>query len=93
MSSGQRAMAWGLLFPDTEQGKRSDLLKLGVATGLETKQVEPPHKVRLSQARTVLKFTPEAVPIVMSGAISLDTAYVDAKRLRERAELELTRPA
>ena len=36
----------------------------------------------VSMARTVLRFTPEAVANVMSGASSLDKAYEAAKYLR-----------
>lgn len=45
----------------------------------------------ISHARTVLRFTPEAVPVIMSGAISLDAAYQEAKAVKDRSETEEAR--
>jgi hypothetical protein len=61
MTKSQKAMAMAMLFPETEQGKRTDL------TGSKNEQV---HKGYLSMARTVLNTLPETARNVLGGTPS-----------------------
>ena len=74
---GQKAMAFAMQFPNTQQGKRNDLLKNLTSSHKGT------EKVYVSQARYVLRNSPmvegERYPRrcldVMNGLISLTEAY------------------
>ena len=90
MTKGQLAMAWAQVYPEAKIGRPKKSEAAGGEKGVAPTPLRP-EKETLSHARTVLKFTPEAVPVVMSGAIGLDAAYETAKGYRERAELESTK--
>ena len=77
MSKGQRAMAVALIYPDTEQGKKSD-----DETSSVTEEVAPS---RLSYARTIIKYAPDLAANVLAGSASLDEAYKTAREVKRGA--------
>lgn len=72
MSKGQRAVAVAKLIP-AQQGKK---------TSSEMKEVSATH---ISRARTVLTHAPELSDSVLTGSLSLDKAYEQAKLRKEAA--------
>ena len=62
MTKGQRAMAMAIIYPEAEKGGRGQ--KSSIPEGFRASTSE----AFVSMARTVVKFTPEAVANVMSGA-------------------------
>jgi hypothetical protein len=82
MTKGQRAMAVAMIYPDDRKGGRgkSDTRKYAETSQLSMRLVQ--------QARTVLRHTPDATPLVISGALSLDMAYKNAQDLVRAAEGE-----
>jgi hypothetical protein len=76
LTVGQRAMLLAMLYPDPEKGGRgkNSLLNLEFSG------------MRLSQARTVLRYAPDLLDPVRSGAMSLNKAYEEARIRKGRAE-------
>jgi len=75
MTKGQRAMCVAMIQPEGQQGKRG--------TSLISNEVSGGY---VRQARTVLRWAPELVQNVLSGAVSLDAAYEDAKDRKLKSE-------
>lgn len=69
LSKGQQAMATAMLYPHGQQGHRSDL------NGTSTSNLGKLSHEILRKARTIVNNAPDLAPIVLSGAMSLDTAY------------------
>ena len=65
MTKGQRTMAVAKIYPEPEKGGR----------GKKASVSKEFSGARVSQARTVLKYTPELAGGVLIGAGSLDEAY------------------
>ena len=63
LTTGQKAMAVAIAYPDAQQGKRNDL------TSFNLKEVDGINQGRLSHARKILRLTPLQVPKVMSGEL------------------------
>jgi hypothetical protein len=82
MTKGQRAMAVAMIYPEPEKGGRGKKLN-----PLISKEF---NAGALSQARTVLKHTPECAKYVLSGnpPTPLSAAYVDACRVRDNVGTE-----
>jgi hypothetical protein len=72
MTKGQPAMVVAMVIP-LQQGKKK--------TSSETEEVS---SALISNARTVLRHTPDAAPLVLSGALSLDMAYKNARDCQAR---------
>ena len=77
MTKGQLAMAVAMIYPDTEQGKKSD-----DETSSVTEEVAPS---RLSYARTVLTYAPDLAANVLTGSASLDDAYKTMREVKRGA--------
>lgn len=75
LSKGQRAMATAKIYPEPEKGGRGK--NCSVAEGFS--------KNHLSKARTVLNHAPELADSVLTGSLSLDKAYEQAKFRKEAA--------
>jgi hypothetical protein len=73
LSKGQRAMVTAMIYPDSEQGKRT--------TSVKNTEVSDSY---LSKARIVLKHTPDAAQTVVSGAVKLADAYDAAIETRDK---------
>jgi hypothetical protein len=91
MTKGQRAMAVAMMYPKGRQGQRTDIRNADGSTSGKIPEVAEVDPSYIGRARTVLKFTPEVAPQVLSGALMLDSAYTDAKVRKERSELESTK--
>jgi len=74
MSKGQRAMVVAQACLVSKQPQREAGAQHGVSAS------------RIAQASTVIKHAPELVNLVVSGAISLDDAYADARARKAKAE-------
>ena len=74
LNTGQKAMAWVLLYP----GKEKTGPKTGNNLYSENTNTDPSRDYK-SKARFVQKWAPDQVPLVMSGAIFLSAAYETAK--------------
>jgi hypothetical protein len=76
MTKGQRAIATAMIYPEAEKGGRGKkaVLNTEFSSG------------NLSHARTVLRHTPDAAALVLTGALSLDAAYKNAQDLLRAAE-------
>ena len=74
-TKGQKAMSYAVMFPKGEQGKRNDLLiKL---TSDKDKDPTASEKIMISQARTIIKYTPELQNNVLTAAMGLNEAMPD----------------
>ena len=60
LTSSQKAMAYAMLYPDREPGKRTDLLA-------NAKRLTPTEQVNASRARFILKHAPETAKLVRDG--------------------------
>jgi hypothetical protein len=78
MTKGQQAMVTAMIYPEPEKGGR----------GKNRNEKLQFSKMHLSRARAVLQHTPDAAPLVISGAMSLDAAYKLAQDFKLRAEGE-----
>jgi hypothetical protein len=74
-------MLIAMLYPDPEKGGRGKNSKLNLEFS----------GMRLSQARTVLRYAPDLLDPVRSGAISLNNAYEEARIRKGRAETHESR--
>jgi hypothetical protein len=83
MTKGQRAMATAILFPDARKGGRGHK---------NVSKTEGFKSGYISEARTVLKYTPEVAKSVLVGTKRLDEAYEEAKLLKERNDQLPARP-
>jgi len=77
MKKSAQAIAIAMMYPETEQGKRS--------TSLKIKEVNSGY---ISMARLVLRYQPALADGVLAGDESLTAAYEDAKLERHRIETE-----
>src|SRR5262245_31292829 len=75
MTKGQQAMATAMIFPDPEKRGR------GNKKSLLSKEFS---QARISQARTVLKYTPEDAKNVLAGTVQLNEAYNEAQLVKSR---------
>ena len=71
-------MATAMVWPEPTSYRR------GGANLTEAVGLAGPSPQYVSYARTVLRFAPEAVALIMAGALTLDAAYQDAKVYRLR---------
>jgi hypothetical protein len=71
MTKGQKAMAVAVLYPDSQQGKRTSLKINEVSGGY------------VRQARTVLRYAPEYKAAVLAGGKKLSDAYDEAVKRRD----------
>jgi hypothetical protein len=88
LTVGQRAMLMAVLYPDPEKGgkgRNSLLSKEFNVARLEF------SGSRLSQARTVLRYAPDLLDPVRSGAMALNAAYEQARIRKGRAETHESR--
>jgi hypothetical protein len=77
MTKSQRAMATAMLSPEPGRGGR----------GKKNSKLNLEFSIQyISQARTVLKWTPEIAAAVLAGTKPLNEAYEEAKALKERAD-------
>jgi hypothetical protein len=74
MTKGQRAMAVAMLYPKTQYGKEGQIRK-NCRFGARY----------LDFGRNILAYAPDFIPNVLTGAISLDDAYTEAKWRRDAA--------
>ena len=82
LSSSQKAMAYAMLYPDGEPGKRTDLLA-------NAKRLTPTEQVNASRARFILKHDSESAKLVRDGHpdYPLSATYDAVKKVvKERAE-------
>lgn len=84
LSKGQQAMALAMLFPKSQQGKRTDL----DPTSEFNSEVSGRY---IRQARTVLRVSKTLATEVMAGGKSLPVAYADAREIRDRRKELLAR--
>lgn len=82
LTKGQRAMALARLYPEPEKGGR------GKTNSLLSKEFSG---ARISQARTVLAWSPQVAAAVLAGTKSLNDAYGEALKAREDLDSEATR--
>ena len=82
MSKGQLAMAIAKLYPESDKsypGKRATTTEML----LENKSISG---AILSQARTMLKWTPQVANQVLAVERPLNDAYQEAQKVKERSE-------
>ena len=82
MTKGQRAMAVAMMFPDSEQGKKTTSLKINEVSG-----------GYIRQARAVISSAPELVESVLNGARPLNDAYDEAKKRRDAGNSDIEKLA
>jgi len=88
MTKAARAMAVAMVYPEGERGKRNDLLNYSTSADFD--------KGYLSQARTVLRESESLAQQVLTGTVSLNDAYKEARIVaaaRESADARLSRLA
>jgi hypothetical protein len=83
LSKGQQAMSVAKIYPEPDKGGRGKVKNLKETLGFST--------MRLSQARTVLRFAPELVDLVLDGSKGLDEAYKKACERKEQEQLTASR--
>jgi ParB-like nuclease family protein len=77
MNKGQQAMAMAMIYPEPQQGKRTDLLNKSTSAKLAF------DKASLSRARAVLRHSPELAHQVLGGRFSLNDAFADVEKRSE----------
>ncbi len=82
MTKGQRAMAVAMMFPDSEQGKKTTSLKINEVSG-----------GYIRQARAVISSAPDLVESVLNGARPLNDAYDEAKKRRDAGNSDIEKLA
>lgn len=89
LTKGQKAMSYAVMFPEKSRAGRGNKL-------FSEKTINQPSRVMLSQARTILKYSPDLKIAVLSKTIGLNAAYdiaTKAKFIKEEKDKEVREKA